>query len=190
MERNLAGYVDRTYLPGKIMKEYYGYGDNEGFLSTIPAVATALLGVLTGYWLRSGRPAMSRVLGLIVAGGLCLLLGTIWGSTFPIIKNLWTSSYVLVAGGWSLLLLAFFHLAVDVLGFRRWAFFFVVIGANAITIYVVPRFIDFSKAADFFLGGLVRHSGSFEPVLKTAGVLAAKWLFLLFLYRKRIFLRL
>jgi predicted acyltransferase len=189
MEGNLAGYVDRHYLPGKIMKPYYGYGDNEGLLSTIPAVATALLGALAGQWLRAGRPAGVRLLGLVLAGVACLALGTAWGTVFPVIKNLWTSSFVLVAGGWSLLLLALFHGVIDVLGFRGWAFFFTVIGANAITIYVVPRFLDFPKVAKFFFGGAIRHCGSFEPVALPLAVLLVEWLFLWFLYRKGWFLR-
>lgn len=188
-ETNLAGYIDRHYLPGKILTKYYGYGDNEGYLSTIPAVATTLLGALAGNWLRSGKRPSVKVLGLVLAGVGSLLLGTLWGTWFPVIKNLWTSSFVLVAGGWSLLLLAFFFAVIDVLGFRRWAFFFTVIGANAITIYVVPRFLDFPKVARFFLGGVARHSGSFGPVVLALGVLAVEWLFLLYLYRKRIFLR-
>jgi predicted acyltransferase len=189
MEGNWPGYIDRHYLPGKIMPEYYGYGDNEGILSTIPAVATPLLGALAGHWLRSGRSAGVRLLGLTLAGVGCLLLGTAWGHWFPIIKNLWTSSFVLVAGGWSLLLLAAFHGVIDVLGYRRWAFFFMVIGANAITIYVVPRFVDFDKIAQFFLGGVATATGSFGPVVLTSGALAAEWLFLLYLYRNRLFLR-
>jgi predicted acyltransferase len=118
-----------------------------------------------------------------------LLLGEGWGLVFPIIKILWTSSHVLVAGGWSLLLLALFYGVIDVLGYWRWSFFFLVIGANAITIYVVPRFMDFSKMATFFLGGVMRYSGSFAPVVLALGILAAKWLFLLYLYRRRLFLR-
>ncbi len=153
---NLAGWVDRNYLPGKILEPYYGLGDNEGLLSTIPAVATTLLGVLAGGWLRSDRRPWTRVAGLLAAGLVALAVGVLWGSSFPIIKNLWTSSFVLVAGGLSLLLLALFHAVIDVLGWSRWAFFFAVIGANAITIYVVPRFVDFEKIAQFFLGGVYR----------------------------------
>ncbi|MBO0698578.1 MAG: DUF5009 domain-containing protein [Zavarzinella sp.] len=189
IEGNLAGYIDRHYLPGKILQRYYGYGDNEGFLSTIPAVATPLLGALAGQWLRSGRVASARLLGLTLAGVVCLAVGTAWGTVFPVIKNLWTSSFVLVAGGWSLLLLALFHGVIDVLGWRRWAFFFTVIGANAITIYIVPRFLDFPKVAKFFFGGVIRHSGSFEPVALPLAVLLVEWLFLLLLHRKGWFLR-
>jgi predicted acyltransferase len=188
-EGNLAGYVDRHFLPGKILPQYYGYGDNEGILSTIPAVTTALLGALAGHWLRAGRTVIVRLLGLTLAGIGSLLVGLAWGEVFPVIKNLWTSSFVLVAAGWSLILLAAFHGVIDVLGFRRWAFFFTVIGANAITIYVVPRFLDFPKISRFFLGGVAAHSGSFGPVVLIAGVLAAEWLFLLYLYRRRLFLR-
>jgi predicted acyltransferase len=193
-EGNLAGWVDRHYLPGRIMRAYYGYGDNEGLVSTLPAVGTALLGLLAGRWLRSGRGPWEKVAGLALAGAAALGVGVAWGQSFPIIKNLWTSSFVLVAGGLSLLLLALFYALVDVIGLRRLAFFFVVIGANAITIYVVPRFVDFEKIARFFLGGLYRlaeRTGGADlgDVARAAGFLAAEWLFLLYLYRNRIFLR-
>jgi predicted acyltransferase len=187
---NLPGYVDAHYLPGKIPAEYYGYGDNEGLLSTVPAVATALLGAVAGQWLRSaGRSGMWKVMGLAGAGVASLLLGWAWGLCFPIIKNLWTSSFVLFAGGWSLLLLALFYCVIDVLRCRAWAFFFVVIGANAITAYLLPDIIDFQKVGHFFLGGVQRHAGAFGPVVAALGVLAAEWLLLLYLYRRRLFLR-
>jgi predicted acyltransferase len=190
-EGNLSGYVDRQVLPGRIMEAYYGHGDNEGLLSTIPAVATTLLGALAGAWLLSGRGGWAKVGGLLAAGGLCVAAGFGWGEVFPIIKNLWTSSFVLVAAGYSLLLLALFYCVIDVLGWRGWlAFFFAVIGANAITIYVVPRFLDFGKMSTFFLEGVARHSGEgFGPVVLALGVLAFKWLFLLYLYRRGYFLR-
>ena len=79
-ETNLSGYLDRQYLPGRINKNYYGFGDNEGLLSTIPAVATALLGVLAGHWLLSDRGGWIKALGLAVAGLACLGLGTLWGT--------------------------------------------------------------------------------------------------------------
>jgi predicted acyltransferase len=189
METNLAGYIDRHYLPGKIYKSYYGYGDNEGLLSTLPAVATTLLGVLAGHWLLANRGHWAKAVGLAAAGLTCLALGTLWGQSFPIIKILWTSSYVLVAGGWSLLLLALFYLAIDVLGFRAWAFFFVVIGVNAITIYVAQALIPFDTISARLLSGVARLSGSFGPLIVPIGTIVIEWLLLLHLYRNKIFLR-
>jgi predicted acyltransferase len=189
IQGNLSGYVDRTWLPGRIVKEYYGYGDNEGLLSTIPAIGTALLGVLAGQWLRGPRRPSVKFLGLLLAGAACLAAGWYWSYRLPIIKNIWTSSFVLWAGGWSLLLLALFYAVIDVLGFRRWAFFFVVIGANAITIYLGQQIIDFHHIAAFFMKGIAALSGSFQAVLWPMSELAVKWVFLWFLYRHRIFLR-
>lgn len=186
---NLSGYVDRHYLPGKIMDAYYGDGDNEGLLSTVPAVATTLIGALAGALLLGSTRPWTKVALLIVAGLACLGAGWGWSASFPIIKNIWTSSFVLFAAGWSLLLLALFYTVIDVLGFRRWSYFFAVIGANAITIYVAARFIDFRHMAEFFLEGVARLSGGFGPVVLAAGVLLFKWLFLDILYRNKVYLR-
>jgi predicted acyltransferase len=187
---NLGAYVDQHYLPGKHVKDYYEFGDNEGLLSTIPAIVTCLLGTMAGQWLRSWRAPWLKVFGLMAAGLVCLGLGILWGLWFPIIKNIWTSSFVLVAGGHSLILLAFFYAIIDVLRLRFWAFFFTVIGANAITIYVAKEIIPFEHIAAFFLGGAAKHSGKlYGEVVLTAGTIAVEWLFLLYLYRRRIFLR-
>jgi predicted acyltransferase len=183
---NLPGWVDRNFLPGKIFKEYYEFGDNEGLLSTIPAVATALLGALAGHWLRSSRSAVLKVLGLTAAGLICLGLGWAWSFWFPIIKNLWTSSFVLFAGGWSLLLLALFYAIIDALRIWRWSFFFIVIGANAITIYLLPHILGFEH---FFFGGIEKHSEPFARVVAASGLLVVNWLLLLYLYRRGLFLR-
>ncbi|MBM4001951.1 MAG: DUF5009 domain-containing protein [Planctomycetes bacterium] len=189
IERNLGGYIDRNFLPGHIMREYYGFGDNEGILSTLPAVATALLGVLTGTWLRSAHSPIRKFGGMLLAGAICLPLGYGWGQLFPIIKNLWTSSYVLVAGGWSLLLLGAFYLVIDVWRIRRWAWPFVVIGLNAVTIYVASEFIKFEEISRFFFGGLMSLRADLAPAILYSGSLTAQWLFLWFLYRHKVFLR-
>jgi predicted acyltransferase len=199
-EHNLSGWVDRNYLPGKIFKDYYQFGDNEGLLSTIPAIGTALLGVLAGEWLRSGRSKWLKLLGLLLAGGACLALGYAWTTEvppryqFPFIKNIWTSSFVLWAGGWSFLLLGLFYGIIDVLRLRRWSFFFVVIGMNAITIYVAERILDFSRLSQFFLGGIAKYCGIWfgspaQEVVLATGAVALAWLLVLHLYRNRIFLR-
>lgn len=185
-DTNLAGYIDQHYLPGKM---YRSYGDNEGLLSTIPAVATALLGVFAGEWLLSNRGKWLKALGLALAGLACLGLGTLWGHVFPVVKILWTSSYVLIAGGWSLILLSLFYTIIDVIKLRAWAFFFIVIGMNAITIYLATHFIPFDDMAREILGGVARYSGEFKPVVIPLGVLALEWLLLYHLYRNRVFLR-
>ena len=186
VEGCLSSYIDQLLLPGKLC---YGYGDNEGLLSTLPAVSTVLIGVLAGHWLRSDNSQTRKVLCLAGAGAVCLILGTIWGTVFPIIKIIWTSSFVLVAAGWSLLLLSVFYLIIDVLKFRKWAFFFVVIGANAITIYVLGWIVNFTRIAEYLVGGLAVGAGSGGELVWAIGTIAVEWLLLLMLYRKRIFIK-
>ncbi len=182
----LSSYIDQHLIPGTL---YYGYGDNEGILSTLPAVCTAVLGVLAGHWLRSDRTGSNKAAGLAVAGIVFLAVGYIWGQFFLIIKILWTSSYVLFAAGWSLLLLALFYWVIDVKGYRRWPLFFVVIGMNPITIYFLDGFVNFDGMSQFFLGGLAGHAGLLMPVVLPLGALTIKWLLLHFLYRHRVFFK-
>ena len=178
----LTDWVDQELLPGRLHR---GDRDPEGILSTVPAIATALLGALAGAWLRRTGPPSSRQSSRLAAAGLvALMIGGAWGVVFPINKNLWTSSFVLWAGGWSLLLLALFHQLVDVWGHRRLLFPFTVIGTNAITIYLLNRFVDFDAVSQLLLGG-----GRLAAPLVTAGALVLQWLLLWWLYRRRIFLR-
>lgn len=187
MEGNLVGYIDRLLLPGKFC--CYTLGDNEGLLSMLPAVGTALLGVLAGHWLRSEKSSTSKAIGLFLGGLCCLAAGYGWSFDFPINKILWTSSFVLWAGGWSLLLLSAFYTIIDVLGFQRWAFVFIVIGMNPITMYMLQQFVDFKVMAQFFSGGLMKYSGAAASVVLAVTAVTLKWLVLLFLYRKKTFLR-
>ena len=186
MEGCLSSYIDQQLIPGQL---YYGYGDNEGVISTLPAICTVLLGALAGHWLRSGQLGDRKAAGLVIAGVVSLLIGLLWGQVSPIIKILWTSSYVMVAGGLSLILLALFYWVIDVKGYSKWAFFFIVIGMNPITIYFLQRFVDFNGIAEFFLTGAVEHADLFKPVILALGVVLTKWLFLWFLYRHRIFFK-
>ena len=184
---NFANYLDRLiFAPGQI---YLDYGDPEGLFSTLPAIVTAMLGVFAGEWLRGPKEQRQKVVGLLVGGAALIALGYAWSPLFPVIKKIWSSSYTLVAAGWSAILLAAFYWIIDVRGWKKWAFFFAVIGLNPITIYVGGRFIDFKKMADFFLGGAAPHAGIWAPVVLGVGLLAAKWLFLRFLHQQRIYLR-
>lgn len=187
MQGNLANYVDRlVFTRGQIWEDY---GDPEGLLSTIPALATALLGVLAGQWLRTDRTGNAKALGLLAAGGVLIGAGYLWSLDMPVIKKLWTSSYVLVAGGWSLLLLGAFYWVIDVRGWKRWPFYFVVIGLNPITIYVGQEIINFDAVGEFFLRGVSAHLPEFKAIVVAAGGLAARWLALWFLHRHKVYLR-
>ncbi len=186
MEGCLSSYIDQQLIPGKL---YYGYGDNEGLISTLPAVCTVLIGALAGHWLRSDRGGNRKTAGLALAGLVTLGTGCLWGLAFPIIKIVWTSSYTLVSGGLSLMLLALFYWIIDVMGFRKWAFFFIVIGVNPITIYFLQRFIDFGGISEFFFWGLANNAGLIAPLVLPLGALAIKWLLLWFLYRHKIFFK-
>jgi len=190
-EGNLAGYIDRLFLPGTMYTEF---NEPEGILSTIPSVSTALLGVFAGHLLRLERQRITglhKALIILGAGLASLMLGLLWGTFFPINKSLWTSSFVLYAGGWSLMLLGLFYLVIDVWKIRRWAFFFVVIGMNSITIYVLQhRILRFDIIRDFFLKGIHDMSPvALQPFISSLGYIAVVWLFLWFLYRYRIFLK-
>lgn len=150
---NLANWFDAHYLP---LRKWNGDHDPEGILSTLPAIASCLLGVLAVRWLNdAARSVRARLAGLAGAGALLLAAGWLWSGQFPVIKNLWTSSFVLVAGGWSLLLLAAFYQVIDVWGWRRWAQPFVWVGSNALLIYLVSNIVDFAKLSERFAGGAI-----------------------------------
>ncbi len=190
MEGCIVGYVDRLLLPGRLYKEIH---DPEGILSTIPAVATALLGMLTGQFVMR-QPAEVKperaVLKMVLAGLALVVVGWLWNFVFPINKNLWTSSFVCFVGGLSLLLFSLFYMIIDVWKVEKWSRFFVVIGMNSITVYLAPKIIDFNKAAQFFFGGAIGLlPQEWSGVLNAAAHLAVVWVFLYLLYRKKIFLK-
>ena len=147
------------------------------------------MGVLTGYWMRSNRSDIDKVKGLIIVGVITLILGWLWGKSFFISRNVWTSSFVLYSGGMSLLLLALFYWVIDIMGYKKWTFFFVVIGMNAITIWVGQRLIDFEFTANALFLGFSKYFGTLQPVFIAITILMIKWLFLWFLYKRRIFLK-
>lgn len=136
---NWVAYLDRILFPGRL---YEKVRDPEGLISTVPAIATACLGVLTAFWLRTARPAGQKLAGL-VAGAMCgLAVGELWNIWFPINKKLWTSSYVLFAGGCSLFLLAFCYLLLDVKKWQGWwTRPWVILGSNAITAYMFSELL-------------------------------------------------
>ena len=186
---NLANYFDSRYLP---FRKWDGDHDPEGLLSTLPAIATCLLGVFSGLLLSNVRiPDRKKVLCLIVSGVAGVILGFLWGLQFPVIKKIWTSSYVLVAGGYSCIFMAVFYLVIDVWGVRRWTTPFVWIGMNPITIYLATNIVDFRALAERIAGGPVKaFFGSYGELLITSLILGMSFLLVRFLYQRKIFLRL
>jgi predicted acyltransferase len=190
---NLAHYIDQKFLPGK---KWDGTWDPEGLLSTIPAIGTCLLGVFAGLLIRApGLQDQRKVLVLAGAGVLSVGLGFLWGLQFPVIKKIWTSSYVLVAGGYSALLLAMFHQVIEVWKIRWWTPPFLWVGSNSITIYLANNVIGFGTLAKRFAGGNVAEwldahvaKGTGDLVLSVVAVGIGLAL-VGFLYRRRIFLR-
>jgi predicted acyltransferase len=192
---NLTDYLDQKYLPGR---KYDGTHDPEGILSTMPAVATCLLGIFAGLLLRSTSVDDQRkVLYLLCGGVVGVVTGYVWGLQFPVIKKIWTSSYVLIAGGFSAMLLGAFYWVVDVMEYRKWCQPFVWIGMNSITVYLVNNFTGgfVNRLARRLAGGDVQHffdehvaRGAGSLVISITGLLLAIW-FVHFLYRRRIFLR-
>ncbi len=139
-DNNLGAYIDRALMGGHLWSESKTW-DPEGILSTLPAIATALIGILTGEWLRSKRQGARKVLGLVIAGAVLMLAGQLLHPYFPINKNLWTSTFVLFTGGVAMLLLALCYWAVDMCGWRKWAAPFLVFGRNAILAYALAAIV-------------------------------------------------
>jgi predicted acyltransferase len=182
--KNLGFYIDQRWMPGQ---KFEGT-----ILSTMSAVANCTLGIFAGLLLKdSSKTDLQKVGWLLLAGDLSLGIGILWGFQFPVIKLLWTSSYVLVTCGIGAILLAVFHLIIEVWRLRAWAMPFVWIGMNAITIYLVSAIANFRKIADRFVGGDVAKAlGNYADFTRgVVGILLALW-FVNFLYRRRIFLRL
>jgi predicted acyltransferase len=190
IECNPASYIDKMILPGRLHETIH---DPEGLVSTIPAIATGLMGIFAGELLRTSEEFISKnnkVIYLIFAGVVSLLLCLVWDYFFPINKNLWTSSFVLCAGGFSTLLLALFYWIVDVLNYRKWTLFFVVIGMNSIVIYMVGSYINFGFTAEALFGGILSSLPEpLEALGEVFAFIAVQWAFMYLLYRNKLFLK-
>jgi predicted acyltransferase len=190
---NVADHLDFRVVPGRMYDRYY---DPEGLLSSFPAIATCLLGVFAGLRLqRTDLNEKKRVSGLIIAGISALAVGWIWHLEFPVIKKIWTSSYVLVAGGWSFLLLALFYYVVDVRRWRGWCQPFVWIGMNPITLYLLSAVVGFHEIAQRLVGGSISRFLDHYIIVGAGGILVTLVSLGLvialarFLYVRKIFLR-
>lgn len=170
-DANWPRFVDELLPP-------YHLEDAEGWLSTLPAAASCLLGVFAALLLKERSiPEDRKAFGFMAGGVLLAAVGYAWGLQFPVVKRLWTSSFVLVAGGWSFALLGLFHYLIDLRGWQAWTRPFVWIGMNPLTIYLAWDLVDFRGLAERLAGG---------PLTALALCLGLAW----FLHRKQVFLRL
>lgn len=189
----INAYLDRLLIPGRLYGKTF---DPEGLLCSISAISVTLMGALAGGILRDGAPASARKASRLALTGASLVVAALLLSTFyPIIKAAWTVPFDLLTSGISFMLLSLFYLSIDVKNWvNDWVWgigkykilFFKVIGMNSITIYMASRIFDFSKASQLFLGFLDPALGNWIVV---AGAIALEWMFLYFLYQKKVFLR-
>lgn len=190
LENNLVGAIDRVMLPGRLNE---GIFDPEGLFSTLPAIVTALLGMFTGQLVQLSEEKCSgnkKVIYMLIGAIALILIGWAWSYVFPINKKLWTSTFVCVVAGYSLFSFALFYYIIDVKGYARWSFFFRVVGLNSITIYLAQRIVNFGQISDFFLGGLaLKCPETLGAFISISGYIAVCWLFLYFLYKKKIFFK-
>lgn len=198
IQGNFVGWVDRMIMPGKLYQSAFIGGEKvanlcepSGILGNFFSSATAMLGVFAGEIVRAERFSGGRkTLHLLVFAAGLVFAGLIACNFVPISKKLWTPSFLLCVGGYSAAVFAAFYWFADVKGWKKWTFFFVVIGMNSITIYLLQRFVDFMGTVKFFLGGVASLlSPAQASLLFACGYLALSWLLLLFLYKKKIFLK-
>ena len=200
-EGNVAAYLDRLLMDGHLYRDMW---DPEGLLSSVPAVATSLLGIFTGEWLLSDRNERSITTGMFVAGGILVPLGMLWGLIFPINKNLWTSSYVIFTAGTALILFAAMYWAIDVKRWRGWWHKpMVVYGMNAIAVFVASGMLSKAmgrirvggEAGTSLYGWIYQNlfqswAGDLNGSLAFALTYVTFWLALMWmLYRRRVFLK-
>lgn len=183
-EGNLAIYID------KLLQGPHQDGTTYTWiLSSLTFACTVMMGVFGGVLLRSKKMQRQKVLWLFGTGLLSIVLGLIWSIWFPIIKHLWTSSFVLFSGGLCLFLLGFFYLVIDVWGIRKWAFPFRVIGMNAIFVYMITRLFDFRHIGDIFVGGLAGSTGTWNGLVQGVAGFLVIWLILYWMYKKETFIK-
>ena len=180
---NLPAYVDKLVLG------HLHYGRNTWFLSYPGFAASVLLGVLAGQMLMSGHAPMNKVYRLLVAGVVSLAGGLVWSLSFPVIKLMWTSSYVMISGGVSYIALALFYWIIDVLGYKRWAFGFMVIGMNSIAVYVATEIFDFRLVGNIFVGNLLPLVGRWAELVEAGAAFGVVWLILYWMYCKKEFIK-
>lgn len=181
---NLALYIDDRVL-GKFQE---GYGWTY-ILTNLTFIGNVMLGAFAGDILLSKLSSKKRLSQLSLIGVALIVTGKLWGLVFPIIHHLWTSTMVLFACGISYLLLALFYYIIDIKGYKKWSFPFVVIGMNALAVYVATKIFDFKLIARVIVGGLEKFIGPWYEFVLTTGALIVVWLILYWMYKTKSFVK-
>ena len=184
----INAWLDQLLIPGRLYDKVF---DPEGVLCIVSAITITLMGALAGYLLRgAGKASAKKALYIALAGVGAIVIAQLLSPYYPIIKKMWTVTYVLKAAGVSALMLSLFYYVIDVKGSLNWTLFFRVFGMNSITIYMGSRIIDFGDISRFFLNWTSVHINEQWGALFIAiGVLVIEWALLYYLYKKKIFLR-
>jgi predicted acyltransferase len=180
---NISNWIDRF-----VLGRFY-YGENTWFLSYPVFASSVLLGVMAGHLLRLPVSGSRKAFLLLSAGIGCTGTGLLWSLVFPVIKLMWTSSYVLTGGGFGFIMLALFYWVIEVKGYRKWAFFFAIIGMNSIAVYMAMMLFNFSLISDIFIGSLLPRTGLWDSFVSASAAFAVIWLILYWMYRTKTFVK-
>lgn len=183
-DHNAAMFIDKLLLGSHQDGTTYTW-----ILSSLNFAATAMLGIFSAYILRSVFSGIRKFIYLALMGLVCFLLALLWNPVHPIIKHIWTGSFVLYAGAFSIWLLAIFYLLIDVIKFSLWSRMFVIIGANAIVAYMAWHLFDFRHISDIFISGLKQYAGDYYEFIRNLGAFGTLFLLLWYLFKKKIFLK-
>jgi predicted acyltransferase len=188
LEGNLVGWFDRAFMPGRLLQGTY---DQLAILTQFPALCVTVMGAWAGDILRkSDTKQLVKVKWMVIIGISAIILGILWGLHFPINKRLWSSSFVLLTSGMAFIVLSLFYWIIDIKGYKKWSFFFVVIGMNSLLVYYAYRFINFSFTSKLLFSGFYDIlPDKWHPTLQAAGALTLVWLLLYFLYKKKVFFK-
>jgi predicted acyltransferase len=188
-EGSMNGYIDRSFLPGRLAY-FDGIFDALGILSIVSAIGITIMGIAAGKILQNSSLSEYRKTGLLAGLGLVfILIGLALSPFYPVIKVCWTTTYNFLAGGISFILIALFYLVIDVWGYKKWSFFFRVIGMNSVFIYLFGRIVPVGIITGFFAGWIIKPLGGFGEVLGAVFIVAAEWLLLWYMYKKKVFVK-
>lgn len=186
-EGNLVGWFDRNFMPGKLKQGTY---DELALLTQFPSICLTLFGTVAGDALLRESNAGAKLRKLFTFGLAGIVAGLLWNFVFPVNKHLWSSSFIMLTSGMAFVVLALFYWLIDVKGYQKWAFFFRVIGLNSLVIYLAVRFVDFNESSRLLFEGIYKHAPeNWHEVYNALGGFVLVWLFLYFLYRQKIFVK-